>query len=232
MVPGEIAPGAKQLVDIVFRSSIDLTIGENSANSDLPPLQRWFRDAADDPLRRASAGNYSWLATIVSDPTKSALSSKVIVSVAVFHKRNLSGGWAGEYIANAVAASGIGDFKFLRIGTKPYRAVRPGEWLMLAGRRSIIDGEPLADVNKDGKWDAGELYTDVNLNGKWDKPLDLDYFAWHRVIAASAGVGTSQFVTLAGADWAPSLAFPVRTAFIFDNIVAVYEKELSLEIEN
>ena len=47
-----------------------------------------------------------------------------------------------------------------------------------------------------------------------------------------------QNVTLAGTDWDPDMvSFPpfvggsYTRAFIFDNIVAVYEKNLSLEIE-
>ena len=39
--------------------------------------------------KRASEGNYSWIATVVTDPTSSALSGAVTVSVAVIYKRDL-----------------------------------------------------------------------------------------------------------------------------------------------
>ncbi|MEX0978199.1 MAG: hypothetical protein WDZ48_05080 [Pirellulales bacterium] len=197
------ASGAREFMDTVFRSSVDLTTSENSANRDLPPQQFWFKDTAaiPNPLRRASAGNYSWLATIVSDPTTSALNSKVTVSVAVFHKRDLSASDLGESVVNVSmnpsAGGGIGGGEATLLNlSKP---VRPGQWIMLAGRRT---GPPI-----------------------------LDYFRWYRVVAAGALTGPSQQVTLSGTDWPGSLAATTQ-AFIFDNIVAVYEKNLSLEFKN
>ena len=50
-----------------------------------------------------------------------------------------------------------------------------------------------------------------------------------------SGATQLQDITLAGADWNPKLiaSSPGNTrAFIIDNIVAVYEKNLSLEFEN
>lgn len=228
------ASGAWEFMDTIFRSSVDLTTEENATNRDLPPEQVIFTQRGssviaippsqmllgDNALRRASVGNYSWLATIVSDPTASALSSKVTVSVAVFHKRNLSFAGAGESIARVdwpintdktTTGAGIGGAELVFspiLGGAPIRNVRPGQWIMLAGRQ-VLEVDP---------------------------EVKLDYFRWYRVVTAERESLGGQNVTLAGADWNPELiggnaGRNSTTAFIFDNIVAVYEKDLSLEIE-
>jgi hypothetical protein len=247
-IPGVPAP-PPEFWDSVFRSSVDLVTVDNRGepftdvnlngqydngvdsfdlptqdangngvhdgpNSNLPPQQSWFRDPSNpnlltNVLRRASQGDYSWLATVVSDPTKSALNSKVTVSVAVFHKRNLSGPGAGESIATVIlppGGLGIGGGEMQLVGTAsiPLRPVRPGEWLMLAGRR----------------------------NDTFDPTIKYNYYRWYRVVTAARQSGNSQSVTLTGADWDLRLFGGVGTkAFLFDNIVAVYEKNLSLKIE-
>ncbi len=197
--------------DTIFRSSFDQITDPNTANKDLPPTQKYFPDGGGAPVRRASNGNYSWLATIVSDPMKSALDAQVTVSVAVFYKRNLSAAGAGEYISELSAfpvlpMTGGGEAILNNLPTDPVAnkpvSVKPGQWIMLAGRR------PLG---------GGSIYR----------------YRWYRVLSAaqpatSAGI-TSQRITLAGHDW--NIPHTSTRAWIFDNIVSVYEKNMPLEIE-
>jgi hypothetical protein len=193
---------AAELADPIFRTSDDLILVP-SASRDMPPAQQMFPLAS--PVKRASDGNYSWLATIVSDPTMSALSSKVTISVAVFYKRNLSIPVTGENTASAtIIGSGIGggEVQLSNFSVSPVNLVKPGRWIMLAGT--------------------------VTSGG-----TTLNYFRWYRVLAADA-INTAvspntQFVTLAGADWNPNTTN--TTAWIFDNVIAVYEKNMRLELD-
>jgi type II secretory pathway pseudopilin PulG len=297
------ATGARQLVDSVFRSSVDLATVDNRGepftdsnrngqydngvdsfdaptqdgnangvhdgpNSNLPPQQSWFRDSSNpnlltNVLRRASQGDYSWLATIVSDPTQSALDSKVTVSVAVFHKRNLGSPGAGERVVEVgtlFVGIGGGTFKLKNLPLN-FVAVKPGTWIMLAGRESggepFTDSnengqwdtteqyddrngngsydpgpphEPYSDINGNGQWEDPEPYTDLNRNGVYDSALNLDYFAWYRVASAARVQGGQQLIDLSGPDWPRTINVNLQ-AFLFDNIIAVYEKNLSLKIE-
>jgi hypothetical protein len=217
---------AAALMDTVFRSSVDLITAENTTNRDLPPEQLIFTENAgvvstlrpslfgggDTFLRRASEGNYSWLATIVSDHSHTALSGTVTVSVAVFHKRDLSTAGAGEIAATASVIGSPGTTGSIGLGggdvtingiTPASKVIRPGEWIMLAGRRLISSTQR------------------------------YDYFRWYRVVSAGKKSGFSQRVSLAGTDWDPELfntAFGT-SAFVFDNIVAVYEKNVTLKVE-
>jgi hypothetical protein len=188
---------SKSVADTIFRCTDDL-ITTPGAGRDAPPTQQPipFGATGASILSRSSDGNYSWLATIVTDPNASALNTKVTVSVAVFYKRNLSSAGAGEVVAtvNSMLGSGIGggEMQLDMSGGAP--ALRPGQWIMLAG---TLPGSPPS-------------------------------FRWYRVAGAAKVNGSSQDVTLAGADWNPALA---TTAFLFDGVIAVYEKNMQLEIE-
>jgi hypothetical protein len=205
------------VADSVFRSSVDL-ITEENPTSNLPPLQFWFRDPANtDPatnhLRRASDGNYSWLATIVSDQTRPALVGKVTVSVAVFHKRIVTTPGEGEYVARAIPASstssgiGLGGGEVSLSGIPAAKTIKPGDWIMLTAQR-------LASL-------GGRTFT-------------YDYYRWYRVVSAGNKSGPFQNVTLAGTDWDETLLKAETWAYLFDNIVAVlavYEKNMTLEVQ-
>ena len=55
------------------------------------------------------------------------------------------------------------------------------------------------------------------------------YFRWYRVVAASELVGGStQSATLAGPDW--NIPAANTTIYLFVNLIAVYEKNMRLEI--
>jgi hypothetical protein len=204
--PNQFLAGNKPLMDAMFRCPDDLATQPDTRGRDAPPFQQTvpFNVQPWAPtnlplLTRASAGNYSWIATIVPDTTMPSLDSKMTVSVAVFYKRNLSvagasegvagsvrlptpGVWSGEIILNYPAVNGV---------TRP---VRPGEWMMLAGSGG-----------------GG------------------NYFRWYRVQSAAPIDPSSgdQSVTLHGPDWNPSLAM---SAWLFDGIVSVYEKNIRLEL--
>ena len=187
--PGR-APSAI-LADPIFRCSSDLNLLPG-AGKDLPPLQQMMGGGS----KRSSVGNYSWLATIVPDPNPAVLatSTKMIVSVAVIYKRDLSTAGAGESTATATPNGG-GEVTLSSFTASPIRPVRPGQWIMLA-------------------------YTANGSN-----------FRWFRVVAADVVTGTGataqQYATLAGADLPVGTA---ATAWIIDNVIAVYEKNMRLEL--
>jgi Tfp pilus assembly protein PilV len=197
IVPFQPQSNAFATFDNTFRSSVDLVTQRNATNKDLPPTQNYF-SAGGTLLRRMSEGNYSWFATIVSDPSRPATSGEVDVAVAVFYKRNL--GTVDESVSTTVTIptsrllSGGEASITLPAGRKP---LKPGQWLMLAGSKS------------------------VGL-GNWN------YYRWYRVLSAAVPNSSNvQNVTLAGQDWDAS-----RTthAWLFDNIVNVYEKSMPLEL--
>ena len=124
------------LFDSVFRSSFDQILEPNATNADFPPSPKWFSGNS----RRMSEGNYSWLATVVSDPTRLATTADVTVSVAVFYKRDLSNSGADEqereveFPTTLISSGSSIIVKDLPLDTsgklKPFK---PGQWFMLGG---------------------------------------------------------------------------------------------------
>ena len=223
-----------QTADLSFRSNDDLLFSP-SAGQDNPPEQSVYSAAGvkpysqlngNPPLKRASEGNYSWLATIVTEPTASALNSQLTVTVAVFYKRELSDAFMTERIGTILTpatvgfpGSGIGggEIRFQH-PTPPagsqYKPLKPGQWVMLAGSMRVTN----------------------------PTTADISYYRWYRVVAAdvmtdSAGVvdpdpanNIFQNVTLAGPDWNIATGSSTQI-WMFDNIVTVYEKNMRLEVE-
>jgi hypothetical protein len=220
---------APALADLVFRNGDDLIFNPNPT-ANLPPVQQMFGGGA----KRGSEGNYSWMATLASeycatdtngdkfadDPWNDTdgdgisdrpfpSDSTVTVSVAVFYKRNLVEPGAGEAVVPVTAMPGLGiggGEATLNVGSaapKFPKGVRPGQWLMLAGIRTI----PLPPPRTEAR---------------------LWQFRWYRVVAADTAIGGSQNVSLQGADWTVPAAN--TQAFLFEGIVAVYEKSMRLEI--
>ena len=102
-------------------------------------------------------------------------------------------------------ATGIGGGEIiLTVPTTPAvftAGVKPGQWLMLAG---LTTGTPA-----------------------------YGYARWYRVAAADTVASGTQYVTLAGPDWnSQGLTAPNGTtqAWLFDGVIAVYEKNMRLEI--
>ncbi|MBI3838069.1 MAG: hypothetical protein HY288_09065, partial [Planctomycetia bacterium] len=184
----------------------DLICAPNSGR-DLPPIQQPVPFGATGPsiLKRASEGNYSWLATIVTDPTMSALSSKVTVSVAVFYKRDLGSN------PNNTTPLGAGE-TFLGVGNSPNLA---------SGEIMFSDANLTIKPVKSGQW--------LMLSGT--PGLGNNYYRWYRVAAADAvvlGNTPTQYVTVAGPDW--NVPANATAAWVFETVVAVYEKNMRLEI--
>jgi hypothetical protein len=196
--------------DVIFRSSSDLITEENAKNKDLPPTQKYLGTNA----RRASYGNYSWMATIVSDQSRPAKDGDATVSVAVFYKRELSGIGSGEYVSIArpftvlpVTSGGEMTVANLPTVNGKKRGMKPGQWFMMVGTRQIAAGPP---------------------------PKTVNLFRWYRVLSAAPyeAVADEQRITIAGQDWpvASPAASPVQV-WIFDNIVNVYEKSMPLQLQ-
>lgn len=179
------------LADLAFRSSDDLVFSSDSRNRDLPPTQQMLGG-----VKRASLGNYSWMATLKTDPSMSALDTLVTVSVAVFYKRDLTNPSATEGRTTNVIMGGGGNFEFTLpmrpTANKPW-AVSPGQWIMLSGM--VGTG---------------------------------NHFQWYRVLAADQVHDRTQLVTLAGPDWHANSTN--TTAYLVDNVIAVYEKHMRLEL--
>ncbi len=199
-----------QTFDAIFRSSVDLITRTNTANSELPPVQYYLNNGTT-PLRRASDGSYSWLATVVSDPSSgvSALSTEVTVSVAVFYKRDLSTPGAGEFIASGHSFPSNNEISLdmtnivsNTMPAQPIKPARPGQWIMVAGKT------------------GSGIYTP-------------SYYRWYKVISAGPPQSSIQRITVRGPDWLPYwVTNPTWTnIWLFDNIVSVFEKTMPLEVE-
>jgi hypothetical protein len=189
----------ERLTDPIFRCTDDLVTLPSLVGRDSPPVQSsvpFNRNPLlpDVPIMsRSSEGNYSWLATIVSDPNSSALDSKVTMSVAVFYKRDFSSPGAKEATAAATPLGGS-EFRIdLSLAPQFPEGLRPGQWIMLAGTTGT-----------------------------------QRVFRWYRVQGAAKVTAGTQEISLAGADWNPALA---TTAWMFEGVIAVNEKNMQLEIE-
>jgi len=202
---------SRAVYDSIFRSSFDQILEPNATNTDFPPSPKWFSGNS----RRMSEGNYSWLATIVSDSSKPAISSDVAVSVAVFYKRDLSQQGAGEYIAS------VDSFPLDPADDPTQRIIR-----MTSGGEIVLRDLPINPITnkrvilKPGQW--------IMLAGSGNA---LNYYRWYRVLSAAApapATPTIQRVTLTGQDWQVNAS--ATRAWIFDNIVNVYEKQMPLEV--
>ncbi len=195
------------LFDSIFRSSFDQILEPNATNADFPPSPKWF----SGNTRRMNEGNYSWIATVVSDPTRLATTGNVTVSIAVFYKRDLSTPGAGEAESTVqfpttliTSGSSITIDNVPTDASGKLKPLKPGQWIMLAGRRPATSDPPLTQYH---------------------------YYRWYKVISASTVPpgATNQQITLAGSDW--NCSQNATRAWIFDNIVNVYEKQMPLEVQ-
>jgi hypothetical protein len=153
------------LAEGIFMCQDDLILRDNQAVKKDPPIQMMSSD------KRSWNGNYTWLATLVSAPADSGLTSPMTLSVAVFYKRDLSSDGAGEHAVSATIPTPWSNEITVNLAnatpsSPALKPLKPGQWFMLAGR----------------------------LNGG-----TVAY--WYRVIAAGAPDGTNQTLTLHGPDW-------------------------------
>ena len=94
--------------------------------------------------------------------------------------------------------------EFRNLKVKP---LKPGQWLMLGGMQ-VATSDPLVG--------------------------QYNYYRWYKVIAAAPPVDTgggvfNQQINIAGSDW--NCSQNNTRAWLFDNIVNVYEKQLPLEVQ-
>ena len=210
--PNDLFRANHALADPIFRNGDDLVFTASTIKN-APSVQQMMGAGA----KRASQGDYSWLATLVSEPNRpippltpsNGLTGKVVVSVAVFYKRDFSivaGKAPGETIVPSVTflGSGLGGGEVqLNFLPATIKAMKPGQWLMLAGQRP----EPASSI-----------------------PIKYyRYYRWYRVVAADVVNGTTQNVTLTGPDW-DYAHMDITQAWIFDGLIAVYEKNMRLEL--
>jgi hypothetical protein len=207
IVPFVPTSNAREIFDNIFRGSTDLTV-DDTAGATFPPVQKFFQGPTPpDPIRRASAGDYSWVATICPSKTGApSLTNEVVVSIAVFHKRDLSVAGAGEYTAEfdtsgtfdllSNATVDLKNFVSNAATAQPIKGLRPGQWIMVAE----IGGNKCS-------------------------------CRWYRVLSAAPYDKTNnlQTATLAGPPW-PVLNQIATRVWIMDNVVAVYEKTMPLDI--
>lgn len=196
--------------DPVFRISDDLVLQPKAASSNAPPQQQMM--FVENPpgtknfVRRASDGNYSWIATLIGD---SAV-SPITVSVGVFYKRQVFSPGVGEYwatIAPITTAANVNknaDFKLTQFDqfskttyTIPPAHIRPGQWVLVSG----MTPTPVKQ-----------------------------YFFWCRVVAAGSYDSTNnqQMITVASDKWIANTTS--AKVWIFDNLIAVYEQTMFLDL--
>lgn len=223
--------------DVVFSLPTDRT---------LPPQQKY--DAST--LKRQSDGKFSWIATLTpvftnyeeynnQPPTSTILPDNYVLSIVVFHRRDLSltvntstsgteEGADNERLAivSQFHSQGYGGGD-VELQTRPSRpgsdlAVREGEWVMLS---AMVD--------------AGSLFKPL-ISGHTVSNTQqyVPLFRWYRVMAADAIAGTGPYtrnVTLQGFDW--NEVYALSTAgrasqtqvTLLNGVVAVYEKTIRLE---
>lgn len=198
-----LAAANAQLADSIFRCGDDLILTDNATSKDAPPTQQMIPPLLPPPwVKRASVGNYSWIATIAPNPNSLVAPTvgTATVCVAVLYKRDMSAVSNGESTASATFINGEVTL------TSPARAVKPGQWIMLAGS-----------------------YTAPNPAAPPGPPtITFTYASWYSVVAADVINGTTQLATLRGPDWNPNITG--TTAWIIDNVIGVYERNLELEL--
>ncbi len=136
-----------EIAETIFRLRDDLAV-EQPDESDVPSIQRWDVDGANNLLRRQYKGNYSWLATIV--PTTGAGLAALQpanadygnisydVSVVVFRKRDETPSDTSERLIEAELLQGGELVIFDRTNVKQnvddaVDDIRSGNWISLMG---------------------------------------------------------------------------------------------------
>jgi hypothetical protein len=213
------------MADLVFRNADDITFAEAASEDGLPS------QILQSTHKRSSQGDYSWLVTIIPDSnlisTANYKSLPCTVSVAVFHKRSLTIPGSGERMCFLDTTRGnIQDEIRLRLPAvdvapqyagdgKTHLNVKAQQWIMLAGWNEIDHDNNVA----------------TPLVKRW-------YYGWHRIIAVDDTIQTGTIwtknVTLSG-PFTDMSTTPIPaanvTAFLFDGIQNVYEKNMTLQLD-
>jgi len=244
-VPGGATGMTLEQAVSVFMSDDDLVFNLPTDRT-LPPQQKY--DAST--FKRQSEGKFSWIATLTpvftnyeeynnQPPASTILPDNYVLSIVVFHRRDLSltvatGTSATEEGADNERLAFVSQFHSEGFGggdvelqTRPSRpasdlAVREGEWVMLS---AMVDAGALFKPLASGHTVA---------NTQQFVPM----FRWYRVMAADGITGTGPYtrnVTLQGFDWNEVYALQAlgratqTQATLLNGVVAVYEKTICLE---
>ncbi|MFT5527861.1 MAG: prepilin-type N-terminal cleavage/methylation domain-containing protein [Pirellulaceae bacterium] len=217
-VNGNRVPLSEQLAVEIFMGQDDLSV-DRPDDGQLPPSQQF--GALDS--RRQFDGRYSWMMTLVPeldpvfvkpggnlspdeqlllDEPAMAANDQYLLSVVVFHQRNLGFDITttdpAEHPEHVALVSfdgggiGGGDIS-LNATSAEAIDVKDGQWIMLGGGLYAYDSQ----------WD-------IDAGGSWGDSLpgrpQFPYFRWYRIIAAgnTAPLPNGTFVrslTVAGPDW-------------------------------
>jgi hypothetical protein len=220
---------ALSIADPLCRSNDDIVVNPSKKSDD--PATQQFSGAN---LKRAAEGKYSWLAT-VNRVDMGDSKSPWNVAVAVFLNRFMppditEDGVTSErtvYVPVIYGGAGGGEVVLQATGSTDLNLLKlkRGQWILLCQMGFIPPGTPAL---------AGTLSNWQFIPPRWN---------WYKVIAADdAIVGpvtgfAERSVTLTGPDLnssPPSATGPYwfTTAAIVDNVIAVYEKEIRLEVDS
>lgn len=221
--PGITAAARAAMADVIFRWQDDLQFDESGSSDNLP------RQVMQGTAKRLSVGDYSWLATVVHNPDMVSAANvfdvPLRVSVAVFYKRDLATAGAGERVCDLTNPAGIGETQLSALSTNPdltaapysgdakkFLDAKPGQWIMIASTKNHSATPP-----------------------EWK-------ISWQRVVAIDSevdGDGTTptpwtRSVTLDGPDhqFETTGSDPKNFAYLFDGVIAVYEKNMKLELDS
>lgn len=207
-LPSTLLPGTTGSPVLSLNQAGQFFLGEDDLVFNLPkdrtmsPEQRFsFDDSAapvtTGPLKRQWEGKFSWLATLIPNSVDTYL-----LSIVVFHRRDLAvdGERPSTVTFNSSGYNG-GDV-LLNASSPDDLKMKEGEWLMLAGVRSVSE--------RHFRWyriqtaDAG--------------PVE------------NSGGGYERNLTLFGQDWPVTQLLPAYNKAIWiPGVVAVYEKTIRLE---
>ncbi len=211
-------PFTGPVAETIFRLRDDLAI-EMPDQDDLPSIQRWNVDGANNLLSRQYHGNFSWLVTVVPT-TGEALTAlqpaakktyTYDVSVVVFYKRDFTPSATSERLIQAEML-GNGELAIYdNVSTNPDAAVdeavdkiRPGDWIAVCG------------VNQ----------TTGTFMLKWYRLLALDDET-HPINEVTSNP-PGRYAMLIGPDW-PTSSYENLRAIILPGAASVTTREMVME---
>jgi hypothetical protein len=225
-----------QLADLIFRSADDIKLTLDVRDRDRPAQQDFDKDSTGaTTLRRASYGDYSWLATLVppegSLPAIPDVHDAWKVSVVVFYKRRPQGidpldtsNPPSERMVNAKLVGGGlggGDAILYTDNANPhYLDVNRGDWLMLGPPTPPSTPPPAPPPEHPFRW-----YKVIST----DETIPFSSYAGPTLTQPSGTKTYVRYVTLEGEDWNTDAYGDEVTASLFEGAIGVVEKDLRLE---
>jgi type II secretory pathway pseudopilin PulG len=176
---------------------------------DIPPEVSLSPTATYTQTKRESEGTFSWMATLTPsiDLLRATPSSNYLLSVVIFHRRNMGmpvdGLTEKVFPVTAFANGGYGGGD-VTISGADEQDVQTGQWILL----------------------MGQIPTGIAV------PDHVPLFKWYQVVATSGApdAAATLDVSLQGADW-PAAKTVNNQAGIIKNIVAIFEQTIVLQDE-